>query len=93
MDSGMKGIDMARVGSTSKMVTGLQEKCFHTEIQGIGELRCVSGLSYKGEWSHRKKTWSKERCNFLMAMCTVVNLLMHVASGQGDMHYADPVCL
>lgn len=27
---------------------------YHNEIQGIGELRCVSGLMYKGEWRHSK---------------------------------------
>ena len=26
----------------------------HNEIEGIGELRCVSGLTYKGEWKHSK---------------------------------------
>ena len=26
----------------------------HNEIQGIGELTCVSGLMYQGEWRHSK---------------------------------------
>lgn len=28
----------------------------HNEIQGIGELTCVSGLMYQGEWRHSKVT-------------------------------------
>ena len=24
------------------------------DIEGTGELRCVSGLTYKGEWKHSK---------------------------------------
>ena len=26
----------------------------HNEIQGIGELTCVSGLMYQGDWRHSK---------------------------------------
>ena len=42
----------------------------HNEIQGFGELRCLSGLMYRGDWRHSKVsrgTYSVLYVDFLLS--------------------------